>query len=380
MATNANQVTASSLPKTDVFVIGGGPAGLAAAIAAQQRGLSAVVADGALPPIDKACGEGLMPETLAALRELGVNIPPEAGFLFRGIRFLENDKEVCGTFPQGPGLGIRRTTLHEWLIRRALQCGVRMLWQTPVAGITPTGIQLQGEFVQARWIVGADGNASRTRGWCGLGPTKVQAKRYAVRRHYRVVPWSEYVEVYWVGNRQAYVTPVSAEELCVVVLAETPEGAEFADFLRAFPALAERLGGAEVISRERGAVTFTHSLPSVHRGNVALVGDASGGVDAITGEGLRLAFRQAIELAEAMRFDDIPSYGRAHRNLARKPALMGSLLLNLGRNESLRARAFGVLASRPPVFANMLAVHSGDAAWKTVLSTGAQLGWRFLTT
>jgi NADPH-dependent 2,4-dienoyl-CoA reductase/sulfur reductase-like enzyme len=60
---------------TDVFVIGGGPAGLAVAIAARQKGLQAIVADGAAPPIEKPCGEGMMPETLAALRDLGVEIP-----------------------------------------------------------------------------------------------------------------------------------------------------------------------------------------------------------------------------------------------------------------------------------------------------------------
>ncbi|MGB8062426.1 MAG: FAD-binding protein, partial [Candidatus Sulfotelmatobacter sp.] len=50
------------LTSTDVFVIGGGPAGLAAAIAARKCGLRVIVADAAQPPIDKACGEGLMPD------------------------------------------------------------------------------------------------------------------------------------------------------------------------------------------------------------------------------------------------------------------------------------------------------------------------------
>ena len=60
--------------QTDVFVIGGGPAGLAAAIAASERGFKVTVADGAEPPIDKACGEGLMPDTLSVLRELGISV------------------------------------------------------------------------------------------------------------------------------------------------------------------------------------------------------------------------------------------------------------------------------------------------------------------
>src|SRR6267378_2491580 len=44
---------------TEILVIGGGPAGLAAAIAARKKGFEVTVADGAKPPIDKACGEGL---------------------------------------------------------------------------------------------------------------------------------------------------------------------------------------------------------------------------------------------------------------------------------------------------------------------------------
>ena len=56
----------------DVFVLGGGPAGLAAAIAMRRTGLRVILADAARPPIDKACGEGLMPDSLAAARELGI--------------------------------------------------------------------------------------------------------------------------------------------------------------------------------------------------------------------------------------------------------------------------------------------------------------------
>jgi len=370
----------STNASTEVFVIGGGPAGLAAAIAACQRGMSVTLADGTTPPIDKACGEGMMPETLSALGELGVRVRPEQGFAFRGIRFLEEHQQVCGEFPQGTGLGIRRTHLHEWLIHRAMQCGVRLLWQTPVAGISPAGVKLPNQFVAARWIVGADGTGSRVRQWSGLDSATVEKQRFAVRRHYRIAPWSEYVEIYWAGKRQAYVTPISRDEVCAVVMADSADQAEFDGFLQTCPQLAERVAHAEISSRERGAVTLMHSLRSVHSGNVALVGDASGGVDAITGEGLRLAFRQAVELAEAMRTNDLASYARAHRNLARKPVLMGSLLLNLGRDNRLRSRAFRMLASRPLLFARMLAVHSGNAAWDDLLSTGAQLGWRFLTT
>src|SRR6267142_2454477 len=69
--------------ETEILVIGGGPAGLAAAIAARKKGFEVMVADGARPPSDKACGEGLMPNTLAAIRELGIEIHPWEGKIFR---------------------------------------------------------------------------------------------------------------------------------------------------------------------------------------------------------------------------------------------------------------------------------------------------------
>jgi flavin-dependent dehydrogenase len=363
---------------TDVFIIGGGPAGLAAAIAARQRGLSVTVADGTEPPIDKACGEGLMPETLAALGQLGVRIPGDAGLGFRGIRFLENNNEAAGEFPHGTGLGIRRTTLHECMIGRAKECNVRLLWQTPVVGINAAGVELSHGVIPTRWIVGADGSGSRVRSWAGLDLAVRHAQRYATRRHYRLQTWTEYVEVYWGKLSQAYVTPVGRKEICVVVLADTVEGADFDRFLAECPRLQGRLAGAVVSSRERGAVTLMHSLSAVHSRNIALIGDASGGVDAITGEGLRLAFRQAISLAASLEKGDLSSYGQAHRELTRKPLLMGDLLLALGRNDGARRRVIGMLSERPNLFARMLALLTGPTRIE-LLRAGAQLGWELLT-
>src|SRR5580693_6699524 len=77
-----------AVPEPDVFIAGGGPAGLACAIAAAQRGLTVEVADGMSPPIDKACGEGLMPDTIAALADLGIDLNSTESAPFRGIRFL----------------------------------------------------------------------------------------------------------------------------------------------------------------------------------------------------------------------------------------------------------------------------------------------------
>jgi len=363
--------------RTDVFVIGGGPAGLAAAIAARKRGFEVVVADGAEPPIDKACGEGLMPDALSALRELGVVVDAEEGFAFRGVRFVEERTQVDANFPFGKGIGLRRPVLHQKMIEAAERLGVRLLWKMSVTGLSPEGVMAGGKEIGARWVVGADGIRSRVRRWCGLESPALARPRYAFRRHYRIAPWGDCMEIYWGRKAQAYVTPVSNQEVCVVMISRNA-GVRSVSMLDEFPQLAERLASAHA-SRESGAVTLTCGFDRVYRGRVALIGDASGSVDAITGEGLCLSFHQATALADAFASGDLASYQAAHRRLARRPTLMGRLLLLLDRQPKLRHRALRTLEVHPALFERLLAVHVGATSAGHLAATGALLSWRFVT-
>ncbi|MEO7145492.1 MAG: FAD-dependent monooxygenase [Bryobacteraceae bacterium] len=368
--------------ETDVFFIGGGPAGLAGAIAARAKGLRVVVADCCRPPVDKACGEGLMPDAVAALRTLGVAIHPERSFPFRGIRFAGSEpastQSVDADFPRGHGIGVRRTTLHPLLIERAVQAGVRLLWESPVTEIGDRGVTVCGRFVRSEWVVGADGQNSRVRRWAALDQFRRRANRFGFRRHYRIRPWSDYVEIYWGADCQLYVTPVAPEEVCLAVLARDPH-LRLDDALDRFPEVVRRLDGAVAASVERGGLSATNELKSVVRGRVALLGDASGSVDAITGDGLCLSFLQAAALAEALASGNLANYQSAHRRLFLRPARMGALLLALDRSGPLRRRVLRALAARPNIFSNLLAAHVGevspaDLLWKTALP----LGWRLL--
>src|SRR5260370_3522344 len=182
---------------TGVMVIGGGPAGLAAAIAARMKGFDVTVADGAKPPIDKACGEGLMPSTVAALRELGLAICPADGQVFRGIRFIDTATSVEASFPGASGFGVRRTVLHQKMVERAQECGVTLLWNTPVSGLSTDGASLGGTVLRAKWIVGADGIHSRVRRWIGLDVKTRQEIRFPHRQHFPVNAWTDYIEIHW---------------------------------------------------------------------------------------------------------------------------------------------------------------------------------------
>lgn len=362
---------------TDVFVVGGGPAGLAAGIAARERGFRVIVADGAKPPITKACGEGLLPDALVVLGELGVELRERDGCTLRGIRFEDERSSVSARFPDGPGLGVRREILHQRMMDRAQDCGVSLLWNTPVTGLAEDGVVAGGNRIQARWVIGADGSQSRVRRWSGLESFVSQRGRFAFRLHYRLQPWNDFTEVYWGAEAQAYVTPVGAHEICVVLISNEPN-VRFGEALCKFPQLLRRLDGAPQASSERGAVTSMFHLKRVCQGNVALVGDASGSVDAITGEGLALSFRQATALAEALARNDLESYQKAHRRLFRRPQLMGNLLLLLDRRSGLRKRSLRALEAAPQLFERMLAYHLGESQLLRLATAGAVFGWRFL--
>lgn len=363
---------------TDVFIIGGGPAGLAAALAARRKGLTVTVADAARPPIDKACGEGLMPDALAAAARLGVEIPAGAGFPFCGIRFAGAGGGVAGLFPEGAGLGIRRTVLHPVLVEAAERAGVTLSWGTPVTGIRYDAVLLGGESVRTRWIVGADSGQSLVRHWAGLGAVLRASRRFGFRRHYAVAPWSDHMEIHWGPGCQFYVTPVSSREVCVVLMSRD-QHLRIDCALSWFPALRDRLSGARAVTAERGQLASTCRLKAVAKGNVALIGDASGTVDAITGEGLCLAFQQAVALAGALAGGDLRAYEHAHRRLARRPVFMADFMLTMDRWPALQSRALRALASRPELFSNLLAMHVGKLSLTGFAGTGIRLGWELAT-
>ncbi len=293
----------------DVIIAGGGPIGLATALELRARGMTVLVLEPRAGTIDKACGEGLMPGALAALARLGVD---PAGHPLRGIRYQDARRAVTHRYRSASGRGVRRTVLHDALRARAAEVGIETRHER-LESIGQHDDHVAIDGMRARWLIGADGLHSTVRSAAGLDrPARASSRsgrRFGVRQHFAVAPWSDLVEVTYLPDAELYITPVDERTVGVAMLAPRPLDLQAA--LAQTPELRERLAGAAEASTLRGAGALRQRTRARTAGRVALVGDASGYVDALTGEGLRVGLAQAEVLADCLARDDLPSYERA---------------------------------------------------------------------
>ena len=334
----------------DLLIAGGGPAGLATALCATARGLQVVVVEPRSTPVDKACGEGLMPPAVAALRRLGVEPP---GLPFYGIRYVDAKWAVVGRFTSEPGLGVRRTRLHEALASAVAAAGIEVATGR-VGAVTQDDRSVTAAGLRARWLVAADGLHSPIRRALGLAAAKprrdrpARPARYGLRRHFAVPPWTDLVEVHWAAGAEAYVTPVAPD--CVGIAFLTTEAGGYQQRLASFPRLRDRLDGAAARSEVRGAGPLRQRVTGRVAGRVLLVGDAAGYLDALTGEGIGIALAQADAVAGCLAAGRPADYERAWRRITREHRIMtGALLWCAGRPE-LRSRLVPAAAALPGVF------------------------------
>ena len=351
----------------DIAVVGGGPVGLATAIHARLAGLSVCVLEKRTPPVDKACGEGLMPAGVQALHAMGVQVPAHARHGLQGIRYIDGPWQADGNFAGGAlGWGIRRLALAEALTLRAkeLQADVRgdcavLKWDTHANAVR---VHTAHGSLQARWLVGADGLHSRVREAAGLTARTTQGRRFGVRRHFHIAPWSAQVEVHWARGAEAYVTPVAPNAVNIAFLWDGA-GHTYDSLLHAFPQLQARVQGVQHASSTRGAGPFAQHVPHRVTGRVALVGDAAGYLDALTGEGITLGLRSSAALVQVLAQQaPLSHYEKAYRRLSADYYRSTHLLLAVARRPWLRRLMIAGLAQVPGVFGRLLAWHGQSAA------------------
>jgi len=375
----------------DVVIVGAGPAGLSAGIVLARNRLRVLVCDPRPFPIDKACGEGVLPHGLDHLRALNVigNLNADESYPFRGIRFQTASGAIASArFAEGPGLGIRRLNLSWALAQTARNLDCLEIRQTKALGFSANSngvdVDLLGQRVTARLLIGADGLNSRVRRWAGLEGGFGRRHRFGTRQHFQIAPWSDYVEMLFGHNVEAYVTPCGADAVGVAFLwdkAHTPHpgGRGLVDhLLRGFPHLQTRLRDVRSISNPRSTGPLYRKVRGRCADGVLLLGDAGGYLDACTGEGISLALAQALCLEHTL----VPLLRKCTTSLTKqhlrpfeshcqdimRPYLWGtSLLLFLSRRPLLFERFVKAMAANEDILEYFFSALMGK--------TSFWLGW-----
>ncbi len=139
----------------DVLVVGAGPAGSAAAAWAARAGLDVVLADAAVFPRDKTCGDGLTPRAIGELQRLGLEDWLRARAVSQGLRAHGFGQTLHLPWPGGNlpdwGSAVTRTELDDHLRTTAIKGGART-----IEGARAIGVRMDGDRVAAVEFRGPD--------------------------------------------------------------------------------------------------------------------------------------------------------------------------------------------------------------------------------
>lgn len=385
--------------RCDVLVLGAGPAGSALANRLAQDGFDVRLVDRKEFPRDKPCGEFLSPQCRPHLEALGLG-PALAALgpkLVRGMQLHGYGRKAVGLFRgvgthaimATRGFGIRRSRLDAAMVEAAVRSGARFLPRHELAHLLRDGDRVVGaalrigdgsvETCRARWVVGADGVHSRTARLLGVQRAMPWLDQFALVAHYRGVEPRQCAEVHLFPGGFFAATTVDQGEFSVnlVVPRRTlrqraaPDWDAFvASHYDRAPSFGERLLGARRTSPWRGVGPLAFETTRQVESGAALVGDACGYVDPLTGEGVYFALFGARALGDALtqamhhpaREQAALAGYVAARQREIVPRLRASRALQRALQHPWLVRHFLAATARWPAFADLVVTLTGDAA------------------
>jgi flavin-dependent dehydrogenase len=388
----------SNTTRHDVVIVGGGPAGASLAIRLGRAGFDVALLDRCRFPRRKPCGEFMSPACLPILEDLGLGkaVLTHGARKVHGMELFGFDRMAVGeyrTYDDGAlaldhGYGLRREVFDDLLFRAAAATpGVTVREGWRVVGLVRDGdgavlgVRVQDPHgatreVRGDFTIGADGVRSRVARELGVQREVPWLRKFALVTRYKGTQLKRRAEVHLFPHGYFAACPVDDGQLSLNLVVDfdtLPRGRNaleefFRQKLELAPRLEATLADADQVEPLRGIGPLARTTTEQIFDGAALVGDARGYVDPITGEGIYFALRGAEILAETL-VSALHRKGRGRADLvAYNVSTCGELAprIRLGRllQRGLRhpwivRNVLAILAARPRAMDALVSV-TGD--------------------
>ncbi|MCU1311707.1 MAG: hypothetical protein JWO20_2832 [Candidatus Angelobacter sp.] len=286
----------------DLAVIGGGPAGSAAAITARRAGAKVLLVDRSRFPRQKVCGEFVSSEALELLRKLlsqefGTRLLESSVSITSARIFLDGRIVTARIRPAAKS--IPRFDMDDALWSSAADIGAHAHEQTSIQSIEGDGpfeVRTSGGSYSARSVINASGR------WSNLANAGVPdgPKWIGVKAHFAEDKPSQSVDLYFSHAGYCGVQPVSATEVNVCAMVRADIASNLPVLFNCENRLRERSAGWKQVTETVSTSPLIFRDPTPLYGNILLTGDAAGFIDPFVGDGISMALHSGSMAASSL--------------------------------------------------------------------------------